>query len=246
MSFTNLWNRLMRRSASSRRPQKTFRKPVRYGRPFAPRLEILEDRTVLSTWTVTNPADSGDGSLRAVIATAQSGDQIVFDGSLQGQTITLTSGELALTKDLDIEGPGADQLTISGNHASRIFSISGGVTVTIAGLTITNGRAFGAPGEGGAILNVASTLTLSNDTLSNNQALGAPGGVGRGGAIFNFSGATLTITHSLLTHNQAIGGTGGGQAVGGAVLNRASTRPITRSSVKPIAPMVTTDRRMCE
>jgi hypothetical protein len=43
---------------------------------------MLEERTVLSTWTVTNSADSGDGSLRAVIAAAQSGDQIVFrDGA---------------------------------------------------------------------------------------------------------------------------------------------------------------------
>jgi hypothetical protein len=112
-----------------------------------PRLLVLEDRTLPSTLTVLTNADSGDGSLRAGIADAQSGDQIVFDPSLQGQTITLTSGELAITKSLDIEGLGADQLAISGNHASRIFDISGGVTVTLAGLTITDGLALGAPGR---------------------------------------------------------------------------------------------------
>jgi len=156
MSFPNVLNRVMRRSALPRhRRQRTHGELAPQRRSFMVRLEILEDRTVLSTWTVTNPADSGDGSLRAVIAEAQSGDQIVFDDSLQGQTITLTSGELAISKDLDIDGPGADQLTVSGNHASRIFSISGGATVTIAGLTITDGRVVGDNG-GGAILNVRS------------------------------------------------------------------------------------------
>src|SRR5262249_43305552 len=132
-----------RRRSRDRRPRAARRSS------FVPRLEALEDRTLPSTWTVLNNLDSGDGSLRAVIAAAQSGDQIVFDPSLNGQTITLTSGQLAITKNLDIEGLGADQLTVSGNHASRIFNISGGVTVTIAGLTITDGLAVGGPGTGG-------------------------------------------------------------------------------------------------
>src|SRR6266852_4867962 len=120
MSLPNLWSRVLRRSASSRRRQKTLRKPDRQGRSFVPRLELLEDRTVLSTLTVTNPADSGDGSLRTAIAAAQSGDQIVFDTSLKGQTITLTSGPLAISQSIDIEGPVAGQLAVSGNHASRV------------------------------------------------------------------------------------------------------------------------------
>src|SRR6266852_4956097 len=120
MYHPNLWSRLLCRSASSRRRQQTLRKLARQGRSFVPRLELLEDRTVLSTLTVTNPADSGDGSLRAEIAAAQSGDQIVFDPSLNGQTITLTSGPLAISQSIDIEGPVAGQLAVSGNHASRV------------------------------------------------------------------------------------------------------------------------------
>ncbi len=152
MSLPNLWNRVLRGRASSRRRQQTHPQPVRLGRCFVPRLESLEDRTLLSIWTVTNPADSGDGSLRAAIAAGQSGDQIVFDTSLKGQAITLTSGQLAITQSLDIEGPGADKLAVSGNHASRIFAVSGGVTVIIAGLTISDGMVVGGDG-GGAILN---------------------------------------------------------------------------------------------
>ena len=81
-------------------------------RSFVPGVEILEDRMVPSTFTVLTSADSGDGTLRAVIAAAQSGDQIVFDPSLQGQAITLAS-QLTISKNLDIEGPGANRLAIS-------------------------------------------------------------------------------------------------------------------------------------
>src|SRR5215470_11877722 len=74
---------------------------------FRPRLEGLEGRTVLSTMTVLNALDKGAGSLRDTITNAKSGDTIVFDPGLGGQTITLTSDQLEINKNLDIEGPGA-------------------------------------------------------------------------------------------------------------------------------------------
>lgn len=208
-------------------------------RPKATRLhlEALDDRTVPSTLTVTNNLDTGalgDGSLRGEIAAAQSGDTINFAPGLRGQTITLTGGELAITKSLDIEGPGANRLTVSGNHASRVFDISGGVTVTIAGMTITDGLANGSSpvraSTGGAILNFGS-LTLSHDVLSNNQvggdagasALGRVGGA-VGGALVTFG--TLTVTSSAFTGNRALGadgssGNSAGNAVGGAIFTSA-------------------------
>ena len=69
---------------------------------------------------------AGDFSLREAIelANATAGaDTIVFAAGLAGSTITLTSGELAIIDDLTITGLGADQLTISGDHASRILFI---------------------------------------------------------------------------------------------------------------------------
>ena len=61
-------------------------------------LESLENRRLLSALTVSSAADSGIGSLRAQIAAAQSGDTINFAPGLAGQTITLTSGEIAFAK----------------------------------------------------------------------------------------------------------------------------------------------------
>ena len=122
---------------------------------------------MLSTLTVLNNLDSGAGSLRAEIAAAHNGDTIVFAPSLDGQTITLTKGELLINKNLTIAGPGAGELTVSGNHASRVFEVANGTHVALTGLTISNGLAVG--GDGGGILN-SGTLTVSGSTLSGNSA----------------------------------------------------------------------------
>jgi hypothetical protein len=67
-----------------------------------------------ATDTVTNSNDSGAGSLRAVVGAAASGDTIVFDMTAGHVTspIVLTSGVIAITKNLTITGPGADTLTV--------------------------------------------------------------------------------------------------------------------------------------
>ena len=127
------------------RPASKHRKPGRRKCSFVPRLEVLEDRALPSTLTVTNTNDKGPGSLRDTITKAQSGDTIVFAPGLDGQTITLTSDQLTINNSLDIEGPGAGLLTISGNKQNRIFNINEGLNVTIDGLT--QGRAVGGDGN---------------------------------------------------------------------------------------------------
>ncbi len=113
------------------------RRPTAGGRRSSrPRLEVLEDRTLLYTEYVLNTSDSGSGSLRTAIASASSGDTIDFASGVTG-TITLTSGPLVIDQSLDIEGPGAGNLTISGNDASQVFVV--GSPATIAGLTIADG-----------------------------------------------------------------------------------------------------------
>src|SRR5262249_53738996 len=135
-------------SDSPRTRRDRGRRPQRQRRPaVTPRLVALEDRTVPSTFTVESLADGGPGSLRqaGLGAHAHPGaDLIRFAPAASGGTIALTAGELGLTGDLTIDGPGAERLTVSGNHASRVFEVPGGVTVTIDGLTISNGLANGS------------------------------------------------------------------------------------------------------
>src|SRR5436853_6621185 len=126
--------------------------------------------TAQITIIVTSTADSGAGTLRAALASAANGDTI--DASSVTGTILLTSGELLVTNSVTIFGPGPANLAVDGNAASRAFNISGTV-VTIAGLTITNGKASGSAfpaNSGGGIYTGPGTLTVSNCILSGNSA----------------------------------------------------------------------------
>jgi fibronectin-binding autotransporter adhesin len=156
-----------------------------------------------ATITVTNTTDSGAGSLRDAIATANNGDSIVFGAGVSG-FITLTSGHLAVNSDVTISGPGASVLTIDGHQAGRIFFITSGRAVTISGLTMANGNVTGAPAgqnEGGAIYNDRATLTLNNCVISGNAA--------QFGAGIRNNGGTLRVNNCTLSGNLAVVGGGG-------------------------------------
>ena len=121
-----------------------------------------------ATISVINTNDSGGGSPRQTLADSVDRDMINFDSSLNGQTITLTSGELLVNKNVTISGPGANTLAVDANHASRVFYIASSTDVTISGLTITNGSTP-TPNRGGGIFNDQGTLTVSSSTLSGNS-----------------------------------------------------------------------------
>src|ERR1017187_5362003 len=92
---------------------------------------------------VANSADSGNGTLRQAIQFNESlggGNRILFSNIVTG-TITLTNvlGELLISKDVGITGPGAKILAVSGNTAHRVFHLTNNAAVSISGLTITGG-----------------------------------------------------------------------------------------------------------
>jgi hypothetical protein len=210
------------RSGSTRNPQSTPGLGRRVS--FRPRLEVLEGRDLPSTLTVTNLSDAGapgDGSLRGEIAAALPGDTINFQPGLSG-TIILTGGQLVINKSLNINGPLAGMVAVSGNNASRVFNFARGTTDSLAGLTIENGYVNSmAPGgmNGGGIANFG-TLTVSGCTVANNFVRGMD--LGFGGGIYNQG--TLTVTNSTIVGNTAIGPpTLGGD--GGGIMNDAG--PLT-------------------
>src|SRR5262245_3361765 len=180
---------------------------------FVPTLEALDDRIVPAVFHVTTLADGGAGSLRDAVSRANAhpgADVITFQSGLTG-TIALAGGEFDIMDDLTINGPGADRLTVSGNHVSRVFKVEAGETVSISGLTIAGGNA--GAGNGGGIDNFGA-LTVSDSMFSGNSAA-------NGGGIDNEDGATATVTGSTLTGNSPH--VGGGIDVDGTVTVRGST-----------------------
>src|SRR5438132_10063412 len=105
MWFPNWLKDANRKSRVSRRHSRRAERSARAR--FVPRLEALEDRTVLSTLTVTSALDDGSRwTLRAVIDSASPGVTINFAKKLACDTITLTHGQLAITNNLAIDGQG--------------------------------------------------------------------------------------------------------------------------------------------
>src|SRR5262249_48941452 len=90
---------------------------------------LLAQPIVAATFTVTNNADSGLGTLRQAVldANLNSGvDTIDFAPQVVG-TILLTS-QIEITDDLTIMGPGAKTLSVVG--ATRVFRVSAAVSIS--------------------------------------------------------------------------------------------------------------------
>lgn len=177
---------------------------------------------------VTNTADAGAGSLRQAIAdapVAPAVSDIWFDPALTAApaTITLTSGQLSIDRNLAIHGPGAQRLAISGNRQSRVMAVQANRRVGISGLTLTEGNGVGTPnsGEGGALLNAAGThLTVSSSVIQNSE-----GSFGAG--IRNRDNGALVLRDSTLTGNRGLmvvaNGTGASLVAIGSTLSGNST-----------------------
>src|ERR1043166_9351420 len=71
------------------------------------------------TITVTNTNDNGPGSLRASLAARN--DSATIDATGVSGTILLPSGELQITHNVTINGPGTANLAVNGNATSRVF-----------------------------------------------------------------------------------------------------------------------------
>ena len=172
--------------------------------------DFLEDRCLLSTWTVNNTLDDGStGSLRWAITQADSMggtetidfDPIVFATQ---ETITLNSAlpELSdTTGTMTIDGP-ALGVTVARNSAAvtpfiRIFKVDTGVTAAMTNLTITGGDVIGD--FGGGIYN-NGTLALTECNVDGNSATNGGGGI--------FNRGTVTVTASTISGNSSRFGAG--------------------------------------
>jgi CSLREA domain-containing protein len=125
-------------------------------------------------------------------------------------TISLNSGELLIADDLEISGPGATSLTISGKDTSRVFFVNPGAP----------GATSGPPATGPSVaisnLTIANGLAQGGDGGVPDSAGGSGGAAGMGGAIFINNGS-VTINGVAFSGNRAQGGnaSGGGDVFQG-------------------------------
>jgi len=200
------------------------------------KIETLESRIAPAVFMVTSISDSGPGTLRDAItqANAAAGVDTIKFKLPTDSTLLLTTGPISITDSINITGPGAGKLTISGNNSSRIFEISDGTatvkTATISGLSFVDGN--GA--AGGAIFS-EEAFVMTNCVVATSISSGSGGGLhvstpgkisitgtkfignqasSNGGALYLRilgTGATgsIQITNCLISGN-ASGGRGGG------------------------------------
>jgi Cadherin-like len=196
------------------------------------RLEHLEDRLTPSTVTVTSGADSGAGSLRALLASATSGEVIDFAPSVRTINLTSTNGYLIITTNVTIENDqGTGPVTINGGGVTSDFAVEDRATASISGLVISHGN-ISATGGGITILQDC-TLTVSDCTFLDDSANDGGGiedegtltvndctftgcdGAVAGGGIQN-SGGTMTVNDCTFSGNTTSNiGAGGGLENGG-------------------------------
>ena len=200
----------------------------------------------MAIYVVDTLVDENDGSasigaglsLRDAVALANANDgvdTVVFDDALDGGTVTLTFGQIEITDGVFINGnntqvtgdesdddsdddPAADGITVSGNGASRIFSVDADGT-TLRALALTDGATSDGTG-GGAILHTDGTLVLESVQLTDNAVTGA----GASGGAIRSSGELLAVYGSELSGNSAIRAGGAIELDSGADLEvRASS-----------------------
>ena len=207
------WNKVLaklgfRRVRSARKATSNDWRRISQIEPLEARQYLAADTYIVTTLEdVATAPGSNSWRLREALAhsaaDASPGEDIIrFDG-LSG-TIELDPllGQLPISRNVKIAGPGADKLTVDAKGASRVFYMSSGSESTISGLTITGG---GNVSNGGGIYNLGGDLTLDSVIITGNTASG-----GGGIATYNWytSPGSLRITNSTIDGNRAGAGSG--------------------------------------
>ena len=166
-----------------------------------------------ATHLVTSIADSGPGTLRQAIidanADATTPNTVTFQSGI-GSTITLSTGQITVTKSMSIQGPGAGSLEISGGGVQRVLYIDNSNTspmnVTVSGLSLVDGYAssFGAAIRGvGANVTVTNSNVIATPLRAQKEIYISSGNVLAGTGLI-VSNSQLTCSGSQATQSQLV------------------------------------------
>ncbi|HJJ38783.1 MAG TPA: InlB B-repeat-containing protein, partial [Methanocorpusculum sp.] len=170
------------------------------------------DKETMRTIVLTNKTE---GAYRNVTGTA---------GNYGG--IPITGNITIMSKDTG----GADEIKIDANGMGRIFNVTSGANLTLAGnsstvLNVTGGYVFGTSNNGGGVLvNNGGNFTIAADAKITNCSVG---NTCRGGGVYNLG--MFTLLHGTI--DNCCGSYGGGVYIigaftmsGGSIINCSATQ----------------------
>jgi parallel beta-helix repeat protein len=210
----------------STRPHRVFPKP---------QFEMLERRTLFSTFTVTNASDSGTGSLRAEIMLANTATSssnhptIKFNIPVVHGTVAVIAPKSALpavAKNITIDGStepngvtGVPRVAIGGLSAGSASGLSVTGSDTINGLTILFFKKNGIVVSGGGHTTISNDVmelngkdglqvASQNNTIENNKV--GTDVYGKTAEANGNNGIEVMASHNTLSGNLVSGNTGVG------------------------------------
>ena len=168
-------------------------------------VEKLASLQPSTDFVVNDPADPGDPactasgcSLRAAITAANAdslaGEHTISFNLTYPVTITLSSPLPVISSTLVINGPGANNLVLSGNGQVLVLEVGNGADLSLNGIAIRQGYNLFT---GAGLLNDHGTLTISDSLIANNL-----NGGGDGGGLYN-DGGVVNIFNTTFSENDA-------------------------------------------
>ena len=212
-----MWLKSWRRN---RKPNRCLRRAQGLG--FGLRVESLESRTVLSSFTAANGSDliadiraaNKSGGSSTITLTAPASSHYVLaavDNTTNGANgLPVIGSGKAVSLTIIGNGDTIERGTAAGTPAFRLFDLAAGSSLSLQSLTLQDGLAqgAGAAADGGAIYN-QGTLTLTAATVENNIAQGS-------------NGANGVVTTKLFHGQSSYDGQVGTDAAGGGIWSSGS------------------------
>jgi hypothetical protein len=180
-----------------------------------------------TTWYV-NAATGNDANNCISPATACLTVGQAVSRAVDGDTIQVAAGtyieSLDISLAITIQGAGASNTFLDGNHTQRVLQATGIAQITLADLTIRNGSTSDLGGGGinnGGVLSLQSVTVMNNSsnqygggifnsgdlTLHNSQVISNTSAAG-GGGVMIWSNGVMTVTKSLIADNASSQGGG--------------------------------------
>ncbi|MFO1464175.1 MAG: choice-of-anchor Q domain-containing protein [bacterium] len=171
---------------------------------------LVSAEALAADCAVTNPGDSGAGTLRNCLDAVATVDGDVI--SIPAMTVQITSGQLNITHPLTIQGAGAADTIIDGigNGTARLFNIltNSSAAVRMQDLTVQRAHAnvsgAGIYVAGTGAFELVDSIVRENESNISGTAL-AQGG----GGIYVGDSALLNLQNSEVRDNSVVGNASG-------------------------------------